>query len=88
MASPSTPAMIATTIVPWYWLADGVLIPARLQTSQMLSSGPDLAATLDAVAARAALDLLAHARSSRSPASMGTGSQFSCGASGQLQRGS
>ena len=40
MASPTTPAMMATTMVPWYWLADGVAMPARLQTSQIDSSGP------------------------------------------------
>jgi hypothetical protein len=27
-------------MVPWYWLADGVAIPALLQTSQIDSSGP------------------------------------------------
>jgi hypothetical protein len=32
--------MIATTMVPWYWLADGVAMPALLQTSQIDSSGP------------------------------------------------
>ena len=36
----ATPATIATTIVPWYWVADGVAMPARLQTSQIVWSGP------------------------------------------------
>src|ERR687895_1226441 len=40
MARPTTPAMMATTMVPWYWLADGVAMPARLHTSQIDSSGP------------------------------------------------
>ena len=40
MASTATPAMIAATMVPWYWVADGVVMPARLQIAQMVSSGP------------------------------------------------
>jgi hypothetical protein len=31
---------MATTIVPWYWVAEGVAIPARLQIAQIVSSGP------------------------------------------------
>ncbi len=91
MASPTTPAMIATTMVPWYWLADGVAIPARLQTSQIDSSGPiSRPHLMQCRCGRAIARLrLGHgAGASRSPAAIGTVNQFSCGASGQLQRSS
>lgn len=40
MAMITTPVTMATTIVPWYCVAEGVAIPARLQIAQIVSSGP------------------------------------------------
>ena len=82
---------MATTTVPWYCDADGVAMPARLQTSQIVSSGPTSRPHLMQLRGSRLVGRCRHRRfasGSRSPAAIGTVSQFSWGASGQDQIGS
>ena len=80
--------------MPWYWDADGVAIPARLQTSQIVSSGPisrpHLMQRRTVGHGKVGARHLGHAWSlaRRSPPRIGAVSQFSRGASGQDQIGS